>query len=65
MLADGVSQSHTMRPLVGASSRHAELACGRGKWAVGLYEHGGLVVAIAHENKEWVYAQAEDWLRRK
>ena len=64
MLAAGISQGHTMRPLLGATSRQAVIARGRDKWAVALYEHGSLVVALAHHDREWIYEQAEAWLAR-
>jgi hypothetical protein len=57
-----LDSSVTLRPLVGDQSRHVVLSRGPHRWAIALHASGSLVVALAHENKEWIYEQAERWL---
>lgn len=62
MQAQGEAQSHTLKALVGASHRHANVACSGDKWSVACYESGRCVVVMAHDNRDWIYAVAEGWL---
>lgn len=62
METQSVTQSVTLRPLVGPPVRHANVACKGGKTTAALYDSGRLVAVLSHSSKHWIFLQVESWL---